>query len=109
MPKAIYSQVVSYVRCLQVNHQKTKVIVFRNDGHLADHEKWILGPTRLETVNEYRYLGALFTTRLSFNSMQSDLVQRAKGAMMQVSRCLQKLDCMSPDVYFKIRCSGTVI
>ena len=24
---------------LQVNHQQTKVIVFRNSGHLADHEK----------------------------------------------------------------------
>ena len=87
---------------LQVNNEKTKVIVFRNGGYLADHEKWYLGLERLETVNEYRYLGTLFTTRLSVNNMQSDLVQRARGAMMQVSKCLRKLNCVSPDVFFRL-------
>ena len=77
------------------------MIVFRNGGHLADHEKWYLGSERLETVDEYGYLGTLFTTKLSCNSMQSDLPERAKGAMIQVSKCLRKLNCVSPDVYFK--------
>ena len=38
---------------LQVNIEKTKVLVFRNGGHLANHEKWYLGSRRLETVSEY--------------------------------------------------------
>ena len=87
---------------LQINYEKTKIMVFRNGGYLAKHEKWYLGSKKLETVSEYKYLGVLFTTRLSVNSMQSDLVERAKGAMIQVSKCLWKLNCTSPDVFFKI-------
>lgn len=87
---------------LEVNYDKTKTMVFRNGGHLATREKWYLGTNRLETVNEYRYLGSLFTSRLSFNMLQADLVQRAKGGLMQVNKCLRKLIYVSPNVYFKL-------
>jgi len=87
---------------LIVNEQKTKVMVFRNGGHLAEHEKWFLGKVRLEIVNEYRYLGTVFSTRLSLNTLQLDLTRRARAGMLQVMKCMHKLDCVSPDLFFKL-------
>jgi len=52
---------------LQVNFNKTKVMVFRKGGHPSARERWCYGSERLEVVNTYRYLG-LTSTPLSFNS-----------------------------------------
>ena len=45
---------------LMVNSEKTKIVVFRNSGFLAEQEKWFLGGTKLDIVNEFEYLGAVF-------------------------------------------------
>ena len=87
---------------LTVNTEKTKIVVFRNGGFLAEREKWFLGETRLNVVNEFKYLGVVFSTRLSFKSMQTDLAYRAKVGMLHVVRCHRKLDCVSPDFFFKL-------
>lgn len=87
---------------LMVNSDKTKIVVFRNGGFLAEHEKWFLGEKRLDVVKEFKYLGAVFSTRLSFKTMQTDLVHRAKAGMLQVLRCLRKLGCVSPDFFLKL-------
>ena len=71
---------------LDVNYVKMKVMVIRNGGFLAEHEKWLLGAVALGIVNECRYLGSTFTTKLSFNTLQSDLVRRARTGMLQVTR-----------------------
>ena len=39
---------------LSVNAAKTKVVVFRNGGILAEHEKWMLRKEGLEVVNEHK-------------------------------------------------------
>lgn len=87
---------------LTVNREKTKVMVFRNGGYLSAKERWFLGTDRLECVSEYRYLGSLFTIKLSCNQFQKDLVQRAKANTTQVIRCIRKLQCVSPDAFFKM-------
>ena len=87
---------------LMVNSEKTKIVVFRNGGFLAEHEKWFLGGKKLDVVNEFKYLGAVFSTRLSFKTMQMDLMTRARAGLLQVMRCQRKLGCVSPDVFFKI-------
>ena len=38
---------------LVVNFEKTKIVVFRNDGQLAKHEKWFIGNYNLNVVTEY--------------------------------------------------------
>ena len=87
---------------LIANSEKTKIVVFRNGGFLAGHEKWFLGEKRLDVVNEFKYLGAVFSTRLSFQTMQLDLIHRARAGMLQVMRCQRKLGCISPDLFFKL-------
>ena len=87
---------------LTVNKDKTKVMVFRKGGYISVKEKWFLDEDPLEVVSEYRYLGSLFTTKLSCNQLQKDLVQRSKASTTQVIRCLRKLQTLSPDAFFKM-------
>ncbi|WP_419652784.1 reverse transcriptase domain-containing protein, partial [Thiolapillus sp.] len=50
---------------MEVNKDKTKVMVFRKGGHLSKHEKWYYDGAEMEVVNKYSYLGFVFTTTLS--------------------------------------------
>ena len=45
---------------LVVNLQKSNVVVFRNDGHIAAREKWFYDGMKLEIVSQYKYLGVIF-------------------------------------------------
>lgn len=51
---------------LQVNLEKTKIMVFKNGGKLARREKWHLRGERIEVVKEYKYLGINVTSTLNW-------------------------------------------
>ena len=67
---------------LFVSMDKSKIVVFRNGGHIALREKWKYGDTPMEIVNMYKYLGISFSTRLSFSHALNDMSQRAKQAVI---------------------------
>jgi len=87
---------------LVVNTEKTKVVVYRMGGHLARHERWYLGQERLETVNEYKYLGMKLSTMLSSNVAQTELACRAKAGLVQIVKSLRKINNVNPIVFFKL-------
>ena len=45
---------------LQVNLNKTKMMVFRNGGYLKSIEKWYYGESNIDVVTYYAYLGMIF-------------------------------------------------
>ena len=63
---------------LVVNLSKSNVVVFRNGGHLALREKWFYNGTRLAVVNQYKYLGVIFSTGLTFSYCLEDMASRAR-------------------------------
>lgn len=87
---------------LNVNHSKSKVVVFRMGGHLSAHEKWFIERKSLEVVNEYKYLGYVLTTKLCTGSTMSASALRAKAGMIQIMRTLRRLQCISTKVVFKL-------
>ena len=87
---------------LRVNVHKTKIMVFRLGGHLGRHEKWYLGEERLEVVNEYKYLGNIFSTKLCTNTTQCDLADRARAAVMILMKCFRKLGHVTPKIFYKV-------
>ena len=93
---------VSNSLCLKVNVDKTKIMVFRKGGHLAKGEKWQLDGTNLEVVNKYKYLGFIFTTRLSLNSALEDLCVKAKQKTMHIMKALWNLRCSKTHVFFRM-------
>lgn len=54
---------------LVVNVMKTKIMVFKRDGRLSNHEKWSYDNYKLDVVNGFNYVGLYFTNRLSLFKM----------------------------------------
>ena len=86
--------------CLNINTDKTKVMVFRKGGFLGKHEKWNLEGNKLEVVNQYNYLGFLFTTKMSFVKGTSLLVGKGKKACFGCIKSLCQLPGMTKECYF---------
>ena len=66
---------------LQVNTDKTKIVVFRKRGGLRDNEAWTYKGSRLEVVNEFNYLGTVFKYTGSFAVNQETLVGKGLKAL----------------------------
>ena len=45
---------------LYINLLKTKIVIFRNRGHVKAEEKWFLNDNKIDVCNEFMYLGILF-------------------------------------------------
>eukprot|EP00745_Piridium_sociabile_P032434 TRINITY_DN5471_c0_g1_i2.p1 TRINITY_DN5471_c0_g1~~TRINITY_DN5471_c0_g1_i2.p1 ORF type:complete len:1139 (-),score=92.24 TRINITY_DN5471_c0_g1_i2:303-3719(-) len=87
---------------LNLNKNKTKVMVFRKGGYLAKHEEWFYDGTKLEVVNNYCYLGYNFTTKLSLKKGTDHLVTKGKKAVMLLNRTFSKYKEMTDKTYFII-------
>ena len=87
---------------LEINFNKTKVMVFRLDGFLGKREKWYLGNTSLNVVNSYKYLGLDFSTKLSFSHSTSSFIAKAKQACHQISSSLYRLNCYNLDIFLNL-------
>ena len=66
---------------LQVNTEKTKIVVFRKRGGLRDNESWIYKNTPIEVVNEFNYLGTVFKYTGSFVLNQETFVGKGLKAL----------------------------
>jgi hypothetical protein len=87
---------------LKVNMKKSNIVVFRKGGYLAARECWYFDGVMMPVVNAYKYLGILFSTRLSFTSACKDLASRAKHALICIMQKLYMLNNNSLDVFFKL-------
>ena len=76
---------------LVVNLSKSNVVVFRNCEHLALTEKWFYNGTRLEVVNQYKYLGVIFSTGLTVTYCLEDSASRAKKGVLGILKLLWTL------------------
>jgi hypothetical protein len=87
---------------LTINLDKSKIMVFRKGGYLAAKERWFLGESLLEVVSLYKFLGLTFSTGNSFSTAMEDAAGRAKKSVYEILRALRKVNCNSPDVFFKL-------
>ena len=87
---------------LVVNLEKTKIMVFRKGGYLGRLEKWYYGRERIEVVNNYKYLGYTFTTKLSVDIPLAEYTGRAKGKVVSIFRTLYKLGKIDPNIFFQL-------
>lgn len=66
---------------MKVNLSKSKIMVFRRGGKLANHEKWTFNRTYVEVVNSYVYLGVKLTPQMSFTEHVEDRSRSAKASV----------------------------
>ena len=87
---------------LTVNTGKTKVMVFRRGGYLTDGEKWFLSGEQLEPVNRYKYLGYMFSTKLSASVALEHQTVKAKQKVIQLIKTMKNLRSLNTFVFFKL-------
>ena len=73
---------------LQVNLDKTKVMVYRNGGIVKNTEIFYFNGHKIANVSYYKYLGIIMSTRLSWSPAQTTLscqAQKAVGTIHQIN------------------------
>ena len=63
---------------LKVNINKTKVLIFRKGGRVPRNLEFLYDDATIEIVNQFTYLGIVFTTGGSFMQATKTLVKRKK-------------------------------
>ena len=71
---------------MKLNLDKSKIVVFRNGGSLRHCERWFYKGNPIEVVSFYKYLGAYFTSRLSWFKTQQMLSMQAQKAVNTIFR-----------------------
>ncbi|KAK9306259.1 hypothetical protein QLX08_002989 [Tetragonisca angustula] len=65
---------------LQINTDKTKIMVFRKGGRRSKKERWWINGREIEVVNSFKYLGFWFTTGNAYSKHLEDLAARTRIA-----------------------------
>ena len=87
---------------LQINMDKTKIIIFRKGGIIAEREKWHLNGENIEIVNNYRYLGYTLSTKLSKEIALAEYVGKAKKRVFQIRKATCALGYLDYTIYYKL-------
>ena len=87
---------------MQINLDKTKIVVFRKGGYLGRNEKWHYNQQSIEVVNSYVYLGTNFSTRMSFVNVSIPLVSKAKRCVNDILFSLNNLSHFDLSLYLKL-------
>ena len=82
---------------MEVNLNKTEIIVFRNGGPLRSSERWLFRGNSIKVTTLYKYLGLLFTPSLSWTSAQEKLALQAQKSIFAI------YDYQRPFGYFNIK------
>ncbi|MEW8544951.1 MAG: reverse transcriptase family protein, partial [Candidatus Thiodiazotropha sp.] len=69
--------------CLDINYNKSKVLVFNRTGRLVKYN-FSISDVSLEVVREYKYLGIVFTISGKFSKAVSDLYCRGQKAYFKL-------------------------
>ncbi len=75
---------------MNVNHKKSKIVVFRKGGVIKDNERWFFNNQQVEIVSHYKYLRVMFGNTLKWNSAINTLVNQSSKAIVN----FYKLDIM---------------
>ena len=76
--------------CLEINTNKTKVVIFNKSGHLIN-EKFTFENSLIECVNKYKYLGVILSSCGSFKEARSHLYYKALKASFKLYKDLKSI------------------
>ena len=66
---------------LEVNVEKTKTMVFRKRGKLKENESWTYNGRKIESVDDFNYLGTVFHYTGNFAENQEYIVGKSMKAL----------------------------
>ena len=77
---------------LEVNVDKTNIVVFRKEGNLSSKEKWTFAGEEIEIVSSFNYLGIVLSSGGAFIKATNTLAGKALKAMnslLAITRCMK--------------------
>ena len=77
-------------------------MVFRRGGFLGKEERWSLDDSILEVMNSYKYLGFVFSTKLSITTALDKLTMKAKKKVIRLQKRLWNLRTTNPRVFLRM-------
>ena len=87
---------------MELNLDKTKIVVFRNGGPLRFAEKWFYKGTPIEVVSFYKYLGVYFTPKLVWTKTQAMQAMQGVKAVARIFKYQKTFGRFSPQDIFKL-------
>ena len=87
---------------LKLNLDKTNIIVFRSGGYLSHRERWWYGTQQIKVTNAYKYLGLIFTTKLSLNAGWESMCANGKRGVIEIFRTLKKINSIDTSLFWKL-------
>ena len=87
---------------MNINHSKTEITVFRKGEPLRTYEKWTYMGERVNVTSNYKYMGLIFSSTLSWNKAREKLATQAQksiNAIKTFGRNFGKFDLVE---YFKL-------
>lgn len=76
---------------LDVNIQKSKIVVFRKGGHVKSSERWFYNGTSIDVVDKFTYLGIVFNFNNKFNVAEKQLSDQGRKAAFSVNSNIKSL------------------
>ena len=87
---------------MRVNLSKTEIIVFRNGGPLQKNETWKINNKLIKVKSVYKYMGLLFTPKLSWYSARLKLCAQAKKIIFALKRFQYNFGILPHHEMFKL-------
>lgn len=87
---------------LQVNLDKSKIVIFRKGGKRASSEKWVYKDSEIEVVNSYKYLGVKLTYNMSLKPHLEEKLNLSKSCINATWSSLLNDKEIKPSSKFKI-------
>ena len=96
---------------MQINVQKTKIVVYRNGGRLANKEVWYLNNNTIEVVPKFRYLGLQFSSSGLWSAAQAELARRASRGMFCIKNFAYNSKIHDVNILLKLfdSCIGPIL
>ena len=89
-------------RDMTINLNKTEITVFRNGGSLRDYEQWNLNGTHIRATSEYKYMGLIFTPKLSWSKAKRKLAAQARKASFSIRNYQRKFGYFKHEEIFRL-------
>ena len=87
---------------LELNTTKTKIMVFRKGGRLPQGLNFNYNNVNLEIVNNFVYLGVVFTPSGAFSNAQKTISDQARKAMFKLLKYIRSFVSIKPSVCIEL-------
>ena len=69
---------------LDVNLEKTNIVIFRNGGYIAKKDVWYYNGQSISVVYSYKYLGLFLTTRMTFSDAVDEMANKPRKGVINI-------------------------